>query len=160
MAPKEAETHAAVLAYLNQTNRPYSANDLHLNLHKEHGKPSIQKVVDAMVGDGRLKVKVNGKQTCYFVNQDLLPTCSEAELAELDSGCQTVEEEARGAKERLKVLQGRLLQLCSSLTLAEASRRLQEVTAANEGLRERLAKLEGNTEVSSFAIAFRLFLRL
>ena len=69
MAPKESETSSAIFSYLSQQNRPYSANDLHLNLHKEHGKAAIQKVVDAMVEGGKLKVKVNGKQTCYFVNQ-------------------------------------------------------------------------------------------
>ena len=69
MAPKESETSSAVFSYLSQQNRPYSANDLHLNLHKEHGKTAIQKVVDTMVEEGKLKVKVNGKQTCYFVNQ-------------------------------------------------------------------------------------------
>ena len=69
MAPKESDTSSAILSYLTQQNRPYSANDLHLNLHKEHGKAAIQKVVDAMVEGGKLKVKVNGKQTCYFVNQ-------------------------------------------------------------------------------------------
>ena len=69
MAPKESETSSAIFSYLSQQNRPYSANDLHLNLHKEHGKAAIQKVVDAMVEEGKLKVKVNGKQTCYFVNQ-------------------------------------------------------------------------------------------
>ena len=69
MAPKESETSSAIFSYLSQQNRPYSANDLHLNLHKEHGKAAIQKVVDVMVEGGKLKVKVNGKQTCYFVNQ-------------------------------------------------------------------------------------------
>ena len=151
MAPKEAETRAVVLKYLTQANRPYSANDLHLNLHKEHGKPAIQKVVDALVAEEQLRVKVNGKQTCYFVNQDLLPTCSEEELKELEAKTREVEEEARVAKEKVRAAEARLRQLGASLTLAEASARLAGVEAEVAGLAERLARVEGNTQVLSAA---------
>lgn len=149
MAPKESETSSAVFSYLSQQNRPYSANDLHLNLHKEHGKTAIQKVVDTMVEEGKLKVKVNGKQTCYFVNQDLLPTCSDEDLAALDSQTKQVEEEVREGKEALKKVQSKLLQLGSSLTLQQAAEQLAEVTKETITLRERLSKLEGNTQVTS-----------
>jgi len=149
MAPKESETSSAIFSYLSQQNRPYSANDLHLNLHKEHGKAAIQKVVDAMVEGGKLKVKVNGKQTCYFVNQDLLPTCSDEELAALDSQTKQVEEEVRESKDALKKVQSRLLQLGSSLTLHQATEQLNKVKEEISILKERLSKLEGNTQVMS-----------
>ena len=147
MAPKESETQSAVLDYLGQQNRPYSTNDLHLNLHKEHGKTAIQKVIDMLVAENKLKVKVNGKQNCYFANQDLLPTCSEEELAGLEAGCQAREEEVRALREKVKAAQGKVLQLCSSLTLGEAREQLEEVVRENQGLEERLGRLEGNTEV-------------
>lgn len=151
MAPKEGETREVVLRYLTQANRPYSANDLHLNLHKEHGKPAIQKAVDALVAEEQLRVKVNGKQTCYFVNQDLLPACSEEELKEVETKTREMEEEARAVKEKVRAAEARLRQLGSSLTLAEAAARLARVAAEAGVLAERLARVEGNTEVLSTA---------
>ena len=49
MAPKEEVTMKAVLEYLTAANRPYSTNDVFLNLHKEHGKPAVQRVIDLKV---------------------------------------------------------------------------------------------------------------
>ena len=43
-----------------------------MNLHSEHGKPVVQRAIDQLVVDGKLKEKINGKQKCYFVNQVLL----------------------------------------------------------------------------------------
>ena len=43
--------------FLHQ-NRPYSTNDILLNLHKEHGKTAIQKAIDLLVVEGKLTEKV------------------------------------------------------------------------------------------------------
>ena len=40
-----------------------------MNLHKEHGKPLVQRVLDQLVTDNKLKEKINGKQKCYVANQ-------------------------------------------------------------------------------------------
>ena len=40
-----------------------------MNLHKEHGKPLIQRVLDQLVAESKLKEKINGKQKAYFANQ-------------------------------------------------------------------------------------------
>lgn len=50
MASKKAgSADEAVLEYLTSQNRPYSVNDIVLNLHKEHGKAAIQKGLDKLV---------------------------------------------------------------------------------------------------------------
>lgn len=46
---KEASAVDAVLDYLKAQNRPYSVNDIVLNLHKEHGKTAVQKALDKLV---------------------------------------------------------------------------------------------------------------
>jgi 26S proteasome regulatory subunit (ATPase 3-interacting protein) len=38
-----------VLKYLKDQNRPYSANDIMQNLHKEFGKTAVQKALDYLV---------------------------------------------------------------------------------------------------------------
>ena len=80
----ETEAKAIVLKYLTNQNRPYSVNDLVANLHNEVPKTLMQKTLDGLVEDGKIKEKVNGKQKAYFVNQDEFPVASEAELTQLD----------------------------------------------------------------------------
>lgn len=80
-----AKCEAAVLEYLTKQNRPYSVNDVVLNLHKEHGKSAVQKALDVLVADARVKEKINGKQKAYVVCQENLPSASEAELSGLEN---------------------------------------------------------------------------
>ena len=58
MPPSKCED--AVLEYLTRQNRPYSVNDVVLNLHKEHGKAAVQKALDVLVADAKVKEKVGG----------------------------------------------------------------------------------------------------
>ena len=48
-----------VLSYLTSQNRPYSVNDIFLNLHKEVGKSAVQKALDLLVADEKVREKVN-----------------------------------------------------------------------------------------------------
>ena len=43
--------------------------DVFMNLHKEHGKPLVQRVIDQLVAEQKLSEKVNGKQKCFVINQ-------------------------------------------------------------------------------------------
>ena len=149
MAPKEEATSKAVHDYLMSTNRPYSVNDIFMNLHKEHGKPAVQRVLDLLVADNKLKIKLNGKQSCYFANQDLLDTCSDQELDSLDKKCAEVDLEVRAAGDQAKQLEAKLKSLTGTLTDAEAGAELQRLQEANKTLTERLLKLENNQEVVS-----------
>lgn len=46
MSKKDSECVERVKKYLEQQNRPYSVNDIFLNLHKEIGKTAVQKALD------------------------------------------------------------------------------------------------------------------
>lgn len=84
-----------VLKYMRDQNRPFSTNDVMMNLHKEFGKTAIQKSLDTLVSEGQLVEKVNGKQKAYVINQEDLPTANEAELASLDAQIKEAEGELR-----------------------------------------------------------------
>ena len=47
-----------VLSYLTSQNRPYSVNDIFLNLHREVGKAAVQKALDILVADEKVREKV------------------------------------------------------------------------------------------------------
>lgn len=151
MAPKEAASQKAVFDYLVSTNRPYSVNDIVMNLHKEHGKAVVQRVLDQLVEQDKIKIKLNGKQSCYYVNQERFETCSEQELAGLDKTYSEIEEEAKLTGEKLKQTEARLRELTGSLTDGEARSQLEQLRSENKKLRERLQKLENNQQVISAA---------
>lgn len=58
----ESEAKTIVVKYLTNQNRPYSVNDLVANLHNEVPKALMQKTLDGLVEESKIKEKVNGKQ--------------------------------------------------------------------------------------------------
>ena len=58
----ESEAKIIVVKYLTNQNRPYSVNDLVANLHNEVPKALMQKTLDGLVEESKIKEKVNGKQ--------------------------------------------------------------------------------------------------
>lgn len=149
MAPKEEVTMKAVLEYLTAANRPYSTNDVFLNLHKEHGKPAVQRVIDLMVTENKLKIKMNGKQSCYFVNQDSFTACSEEELAMLETKCKEAEDLSKTCGDSAKQKEAKLRSLTNSLTDSQAKEEVNRLEEENRQLLDRLSKLENNQEFVS-----------
>ena len=84
---------AIVLKYLTNQNRPYSVNDLVANLRNEIPKTMMQKVLDGLVQEDKVKEKVNGKQKAYAINQDEFAVASEAELEAFDKEATKVQNE-------------------------------------------------------------------
>jgi hypothetical protein len=58
-----------VLKYLENTNRPYSVNNIVLNLHDQFGKGAIQKALDTLVANNFVLEKIYGKQKIYVIRQ-------------------------------------------------------------------------------------------
>jgi len=142
MAKKDEAALAAVYQYYLHQNRPYSAQDVFMNLHKEHGKPLVQRVIDQLVAQSKLKEKLNGKQKCYVVNQDSMPTSSEEELSKLDEECKNISDQLAKKQESLKAMEANVRKLNSSLTSKEAAEKLAKLETENAEMKERLDKLQ------------------
>uniref|UniRef100_A0A2I2Y431 Homologous-pairing protein 2 homolog n=1 Tax=Gorilla gorilla gorilla TaxID=9595 RepID=A0A2I2Y431_GORGO len=71
----EAAAGAAgiLLRYLQEQNRPYSAQDVFGNLQREHGlgKAVVVKTLEQLAQQGKIKEKMYGKQKIYFADQTL-----------------------------------------------------------------------------------------
>ena len=76
-------------------NRPYSTNDIVMNLRKEFGKTAVQNALDNLVIEKKLTEKVNGKQKVYVINQESLPTANQKELAALEDQIKEAEDDLR-----------------------------------------------------------------
>ncbi|XP_012582055.1 PREDICTED: homologous-pairing protein 2 homolog isoform X2 [Condylura cristata] len=76
-----------LLRYLQEQNRPYSAQDVFGNLQREHGlgKAAVVKALEQLAQQGKIKEKMYGKQKIYFADQDQFDTVSDADLQSLDA---------------------------------------------------------------------------
>ncbi|XP_030889636.1 homologous-pairing protein 2 homolog [Leptonychotes weddellii] len=76
-----------LLRYLQEQNRPYSAQDMFGNLQREHGlgKAAVVKALEQLAQQGKIKEKVYGKQKIYFADQDQFAMVSDADLRGLDA---------------------------------------------------------------------------
>lgn len=72
-----------ILGYLEKVNRPYSANDILLNLHKECGKSVVQKALDYLVDEKKVQEKTYGKQKVYSIIQQI-QECNNVDLETLE----------------------------------------------------------------------------
>jgi len=147
MASKKDEgASKAVFQYMLHQNRPYSTQDIWMNLHKEHGKPVVQRVVDQLVADNKIKEKINGKQKCYVVNQENIPAANDEELAKLDVECEQLTSQLSKRQEQFKETEGMVRKLNSALTTQEAVQKVKALEEENEDMAIRLEMLE-NKEV-------------
>ena len=141
MAPKP-DGKAIVLKYLTNQNRPYSVNDLVANLRGEIPKTMMQKTLDALVQDDKVKEKVNGKQKAYVVNQDEFPIASEAELEKYDKEATQIQNELNELNAEIKVKEDKIKYCNSQLTTAEAKEKMKEVQNEIDQLEVKLLEVE------------------
>ncbi|XP_072343825.1 homologous-pairing protein 2 homolog isoform X3 [Scyliorhinus torazame] len=83
---RDGAAASVILKYLNDQNRPYSAQDVFGNLQREYGfgKTAAVKALEQLTQDGKIKEKVYGKQKIYFADQSEFAAVGEADLKVLD----------------------------------------------------------------------------
>lgn len=116
-----------VFKFMKTQNRPFSTNDVVLNLRNELGKSVVQKAFDQLVNEGKLVEKVYGKQKVYCIAQELSQNADELLRIdkELRSHVNEVECKQQSLEKDVRLLEASLTGLKSSITLGEA--RLQKV---------------------------------
>ena len=142
---KEKGGKETVLKYLTGQNRPYSVNDLVANLHNEVPKTLMQKVLDTLVEDSKVKEKVNGKQKAYFVNQDDFPVASDADLQKLDQEIIAVQENLTQLLAKIKVKEEKIRAFASALTTKEAKEGITKTKKQVEVLEKKIKDLSNES---------------
>nr|XP_020462963.1 homologous-pairing protein 2 homolog [Monopterus albus] len=138
---------ALILAYLNEKNRPYSAQDVFCNLQKQHGlgKTAVVKAMEQLALEGKIKEKTYGKQKIYFADQAQFKDVSEADLKAMDSQISELSAEVQSLTQSCRQLDTELKELSSSLTTEEMMSEIQELKAECSGYRARLEKIKSAT---------------
>ncbi|XP_062264176.1 homologous-pairing protein 2 homolog [Platichthys flesus] len=136
-----------ILAYLNEKNRPYSAQDVFCNLQKQHGlgKTAVVKAMELLALEGKIKEKTYGKQKIYFADQAQFTDVSDTDLKGMDSQISVLAAEAQSLTQSCKQLDAELKELNSSLTAEEMKSEIQELKAECSGYRARLEKIKAAT---------------
>ncbi|KAF2363239.1 ous-pairing protein 2 [Trinorchestia longiramus] len=124
-------------------NRPYSLNDIFLNLHKDIGKTALQKCLDQLVTSGDVMEKVYGKQKVYVADQSRFPTVNEQELKALEQEVAGLSEAVGGKQQEVQQAEAALKALLSSLTTQDALSQSAKLEAESDALAARLELLRG-----------------
>ncbi|KAM4716842.1 homologous-pairing protein 2 homolog [Anableps anableps] len=138
---------SVILAYLNDKNRPYSAQDVFCNLQKQHGlgKTAVVKAMELLAQEGKIKEKMYGKQRIYFADQSQFRDVNDADLKAMDKQISELSAEVQTLTQSCRQLDTELKELNSSLTTEEMMAEIQELKAECSGYRARLEKIKSAT---------------
>ncbi|KAM9844215.1 homologous-pairing protein 2 homolog [Aulostomus maculatus] len=136
-----------ILAYLNEKNRPYSAQDVFGNLQKQHGlgKTAVVKAMELLAVEGKIKEKTYGKQKIYFADQAQFKDVNDADLKAMDSQISELSAELQTLTQSCRQLDAELKELNSSLTTEEMTSEIQELKTECSGYQARLDKIKSAT---------------
>ncbi|XP_035603281.1 homologous-pairing protein 2 homolog isoform X2 [Oncorhynchus keta] len=147
MSKKDNGGLTVIFAYLNEKNRPYSAQDVFNNLQKQHGlgKTAVVKAMEQLALEGKIKEKTYGKQKIYFADQAQFAEVSEADLKAIDSHISDLSTQVQAISQGCRQLDAELKELNSSLTTEEMISEIQELKEGCSGYREHLEKIKSAT---------------
>uniref|UniRef100_A0A8C9SG86 Homologous-pairing protein 2 homolog n=1 Tax=Scleropages formosus TaxID=113540 RepID=A0A8C9SG86_SCLFO len=140
MSKKDPQGVAVILDYMNENNRPYSAQDVFGNLQKQLGlgKTAVVKAMEQLAQQGKIKEKVYGKQKIYFADQSQFADVSDADLGDLDGRIAELNSQVQTVTQSCKKLDAALKELQSSLTTEEMTKEVEELKQECCACRERL----------------------
>ncbi|KAM9456667.1 homologous-pairing protein 2 homolog isoform 2-T2 [Clarias gariepinus] len=147
MSKKDSAASDIILSYLNEKNRPYSAQDVFSNLQKQHGlgKTAVVKAMEQLAQEGRIREKVYGKQKIYFADQSQFADVSDADLKQMDCRISELNSQVEAVTQTCRQLDTELKELNNSLTTAEMTTQIKELKAECEDYRARLDKIKTAT---------------
>ncbi|XP_068192150.1 homologous-pairing protein 2 homolog isoform X2 [Antennarius striatus] len=136
-----------ILAYLNERNRPYSAQDVFTNLQKQHGlgKTAVVKAMELLALEGKIKEKTYGKQKIYFADQAQFKDVKDADLKAMDGQISELTAELQTLTQSCRQLEAEMKELTSSLTTEEVISQIQELKTVRADHIARLEKIKSAT---------------
>ncbi|XP_061723938.1 homologous-pairing protein 2 homolog [Cydia pomonella] len=138
----------AVLKYLVDTNRPYSCADVTVNLRGAFTKSAVQKALDYLSENAKIRCKLYGKQKVYAAIQPENVT-EEGDTEDYDTQCKSVTEELLEKTNTLKTAEATLKTILTAPTTDTAKSQIEELKRRIEGFENKLKVLSTSTNVIS-----------
>ncbi|KAG9244878.1 Tat binding protein 1-interacting protein-domain-containing protein [Calycina marina] len=140
------EAQRVILEYLVAQNRPYSAGDIHLNLHGKVTKTVADKVCKEMEANGQIMMKATnsdttkkGTQFVFWAKQDPADIASPEELAAMEESITTLKADMPTLKTSAKLANSKLATLKSAPTTSELAASVQGLQSSIEDKTSRIA---------------------
>ncbi|XP_061446344.1 homologous-pairing protein 2 homolog isoform X2 [Rhineura floridana] len=135
---------AILLRYLQEQNRPHSAQDAFGNLQREHGlgKTAVVKALEQLAQQGKIKEKVYGKQKIYFPDQDRFGSVSESELKGLDNEISELSCKVQTLQQNCRHMESELKELKGSMTTPEMVKEIEELKKDCANYTEKLERIK------------------
>lgn len=115
----EKQGYEVVLRYINEQNKPFNAQTIFENLHKEVKKAYVVRIlaqlaqescfVCGIISSGKIIEKEFGKSKVYFADQSQFPEIDEAEFKKMDQEITGLEEEEKSLQSEVGMLKNGLL---------------------------------------------------
>ncbi|XP_044303286.1 homologous-pairing protein 2 homolog isoform X1 [Varanus komodoensis] len=136
--------HTILLRYLQEQNRPHSAQDAFGNLQKEHGlgKTAVVKALEQLAQQGKIKEKVYGKQKIYFPDQDGFGIVSDLELKGLDNEISELSCKVQTLQQNCHHMESELKELKNSMTTPEMVKEIEELQKDCANYKEKLERIK------------------
>ncbi|KAJ2405633.1 hypothetical protein GGI10_005334 [Coemansia sp. RSA 2530] len=141
-------TEQAVLAYLQKTNRPYSANDISSQLHGQVSPAQAKKILNSLADEEKIQRKDNGKQQIFFAIQTRIDVPNIEEAEEEEDSIKERAEQVGKLKEENRALASRLQALTSALTDDQIRERIAKLAHEIKDNEERLTQLRSGEVIS------------
>jgi hypothetical protein len=111
----EEDAKTLIMAYFRQQNRPYSAIQIHDNLHKRVQKSSVEKCLAALATmPGKLVCKEYGKSKIYFPDQaSMNSNATPADIQQLEESIKGLSEAQSSQKNECAAIRAELYRLQS-----------------------------------------------
>ncbi|KAJ8923950.1 hypothetical protein NQ315_006726 [Exocentrus adspersus] len=140
----------AVLNFLEEHNRPFTVNDIQQGVKGDFGKTAIQKALDSLVGDEKVREKIYGKQKIYCVKQENDASAIEVResLLEVDRKINETSLQLKEVADKLKSNSAQMLEIKGKITLADALDQKAQLEKELGEVRVKLEKYSGVETVS------------
>lgn len=139
-----------ILQYMKQQNRPYSAIQVHDNLHGRVPKATVEKVLDTLSetadpesGVCTLRCKTYGKAKIFFFEQSQIPSFSDHEVSKVEASIEKLSAEHKEWDARYQTARRQAEALEAQPSDSDLDRVVQETLQRLGGKRERLQALSG-----------------
>nr|XP_023024012.1 homologous-pairing protein 2 homolog isoform X1 [Leptinotarsa decemlineata] len=132
----------AVLKFLEDHNRPFSNNDIQGSVPGGFCKSAVQKALDSLIDENKVKEKVYGKQKVYCIlqNNDSSGNQLREDLLEMDRKINETTIELKEISDQLKIKSQLVAQLKGKISLEDAIDQKIRLDKELEDVKQQLSR--------------------
>uniref|UniRef100_A0A6P7G349 Homologous-pairing protein 2 homolog n=1 Tax=Diabrotica virgifera virgifera TaxID=50390 RepID=A0A6P7G349_DIAVI len=129
-----------VLKFLEEHNRPFSANDIQSGVKGDFGKSAVQKALDFLVKKEQVREKAYGKQKVYCIVQETGESAStlREKLLEMDRSINEINIKVKGVAEQYKTKSKLISDAKGKISLSSALHQKANIEQQTEEIKNKL----------------------